>query len=152
MITIQSESWKDYFSDPALWGLWSLHYSTFKPIHDDRMPFGPDTQSYEAHEAAGELEILTVRNDGELIGYCLAVVRRHKHYNCLCAFEDSYFLHPDFRGGGTASKLIDRMNEVCRRRGAVKIYWMTKLLFNLGLLFQRKGAEHQDDVYAMWLN
>ena len=116
------------------------------------MLFGPDIISYEAHEAAGELEIVVIRKAGVMIGYCLAVVRRHKHYDALCAFEDSYFItrRPE-RQGGLASKLIDKMNEVCKKRGVVKIYWMTKLIYNLGPLFLRKGMEHQDEVYAMWL-
>jgi GNAT superfamily N-acetyltransferase len=151
MITVQSESWETYYADPCRASLWEEHYKEFEPIHENKLSFEPDVDNYRALAAGGMLEVVTARKDGIMIGYCLAVVRRHMHYRELCAFEDAYFVTADERGKWTGAKLIKHMMMVCRKRGAIKMYWMTKMFNNLGLLFSRLGMEHQDEVYTCWL-
>jgi len=112
---------------------------------------GPDEKTYKALSDAGALEVITARKTGKLIGYCLIVVKRHIHYDALCAFEDSYFVTKPERLGSVGTRLIKRALEVCGERGCVRGYFMTKEFNSIGKLFERLGMQKIDSVYAIWL-
>lgn len=150
-ITFHSESWDQYYNDPKREPLWVEHYSEFVPAHENKMPMGPDVRTYEALSKAGALEIITARKAGEMIGYCLVVVKRHIHYDALCAFEDSYFVTKPERLGSVGTRLIKRSLEVCKARGCVRGYFMTKEFNSIGKLFEHIGMQKIDSVFAIWL-
>jgi GNAT superfamily N-acetyltransferase len=150
-ITFHSESWDQYYNDPDREALWIEHYSEFVPAHEGKMAMGPDVAAYSALAASGALEIVVARKAGRMIGYCLVVVRRHIHYSSLCAFEDSYFVTKPERLGSVGTRLIKRALEVCKARGCVRAYWMTKEFNSIAKLFERLGMEKIDSVFAIWL-
>ncbi len=150
-ITFHRETWDDYFNDPDRESLWEEHYSEFEPAHEGKMPMGPDVGVYSALDKAGALEIITARKAGKLIGYCLVVCKRHIHYRALCAFEDSYFVTKPERLGSVGTRLIKKALDVCKARGCVRAYWMTKEFNSIEVLFKRLGMEKIDSVFAIWL-
>ncbi len=150
-ITFHCETWDAYYNDPDRQYLWEEHYSEFEPAHEGKMPMGPDVATYKALEGAGALSIVVARKSGRMIGYCLVVVRRHIHYSSLCAFEDSYFVTKDERRGSVGTRLIKRALDICRARGCVRAYWMTKEFNSIEVLFKRLGMEKIDSVFAIWL-
>ncbi len=150
-ITFHSETWDQYFNDPDRLSLWQEHYAEFEPAHEGKMPMGPDHKAYKALSNAGALEIIVARKSGQMIGYCLVVIRRHIHYAALCAFEDSYFVTKAERLGSVGTRLIKRALEVCKARGCVRAYWMTKEFNSIEILFKRLGMEKIDSVFAIWL-
>ena len=149
MITYQVEPWERYYRDPDRERLWKAHYEEFKPFHHSLMPFGPDIESYEAYERLGVLQTLVARDDGRMVGYCLVVVKRHMHYNCRCGFEDSYYVHPDWRKGLAGVKLIRRSIEALRARGVLVSFWMTKEFNTIELILARLGMRKCD---TLWVN
>ncbi len=151
MITYQLESWASYFSDPELPALWQGHYAELGQAHEGKMPMGPDTATYSALDAQGALVVLTARSAGRLVGYCLAVVKRHPHYPTLCGFEDSYYLTPSFRRGIAGVRLITRMNAELRRRGCRRAYWMSKKFMALEKIFLWLKMVEMDTVFCLWL-
>lgn len=151
MITYQIEGWRQYYSDPGLRQLWLEHYTELGLAHEGRMEMGPDTKTYEALDAQGSLVILTARSAGLLVGYCLAVVKRHPHYPTVCGFEDSYYLTPSFRRGIAGIRLITRMNQELKRRGCVRSYWMSKKFKGLEKIFLWLKMVEMDTVFCLWL-
>ena len=148
-VTFQRETWADYFRDCQ--ALWVEHYDELA-LRKDRMKMKPDVPAYEAMEAAGILDILTVREDGEMIGYVLSAVRPHLHYaDTLCGFEDAYFLRKISRRGMLGVRMIREWLMAMRARWCVVAYGMTKPWLDNGPIFERLGGKLSDNVYAFWL-
>lgn len=149
MITYQLEDWANYFRDCQ--GLWLEHYDEIA-IQKDRMEMKPDVAAYMALEAAGQLQILTVRDGGRMVGYLLTVIRPHLHYaNVLCGFEDSYFLSKTHRRGMTGVKLIREGIRNMKSVGCRKVFFMTKVFLDMGRIFERLGFSKSDIVYSAWI-
>lgn len=148
MITFQLEPWSVYYSDPARPGLWLEHYQALTPAHDGQMAMDPDVAVYEALDRAGMLVILTARDGGTLVGYCLVVCKRHLHYSAVCGFEDSYYLTPSARRGTAGIRLISEMLKQLKARGVRRSYWMTKEFASIAALFERLGMKKMDSVYC----
>jgi GNAT superfamily N-acetyltransferase len=151
MITFQVESWEQYFGDPEREALWLQHYAEFEPVHQHRMPFGPDIEAYSELARQGKLQITTVRRDGRLIGYCLVVITRHIHYNVRCGMEDSYYLAKSERKGLIGYRLIGEATAAAKRAGCVRLYFMTKEFRPIEVLLDRLGFEKLDSVWGLWL-
>lgn len=150
-ITFQLESWDAFYSDPDLFTLWNEHYQELDEAHQYKMEMGPDVRTYKVLDAQGSLLVLTARSAGRLVGYCLAVVKRHPHYPTLCGFEDSYYLTPAHRRGMAGVRLISRMNAELRRRGCQRAYWMSKKFKKLEKLFLFLKMTEMDSVFCLWL-
>lgn len=148
MITFQVESWRQYYSDPATAELWHEHYQELEPAHQGQMLMGPDVAAYETMDAAGMLVVVCAREAGRLVGYCLALVKRHLHYPTLCGFEDSYFLTRPSRRGTAGIRLIQAMRTELARRGCRRTYWMTKEFASVAAIFERLGMKKMDTVYV----
>lgn len=151
MITYQLESWDHYYSDPDLNTLWLEHYNELREAHQERMEMGPDVETYRAWDRTGALIVLTARSAGQLVGYCLAVVKRHPHYPTVCGFEDSYYLTPACRRGMAGVRLITGMNKELRRRGCKRAYWMSKKFMALERIFLWLKMMEMDTVFCLWL-
>lgn len=149
MLTFQLESWSDYYRDCQ--ALWVEHYDEIA-VQKDRMEMKPDVAGYMALEAAGRLQILTVRDDGRMVGYLLTVIRPHLHYaNVLSGFEDAYFLSKTHRRGMTGVKLIREGIRYMRAVGVQKAFFMTKASLDMGRIFERLGFTKSDIVYSKWI-
>lgn len=147
-VSFQEESWGEYYPDAQ--ALWPGHYAEL--AGDRRMPMGPDVAFYTLCEEVGSLLILTARAKGELIGYCLILVKPHPHYkSVLCGFEDSYWLKPEWRRGRTGVSLIKEAERLAKARGAKRLFFMTKLSKPLGKLFEYLGYTQTDVVYSKWI-
>jgi len=149
VITYQLEPWATYFRDCQ--ALWPEHYDEIA-VQKDRMAMRPDVATYEALEAAGRLQIVTVRDDGRMVGYLLSVIRPHLHYaDVLCGFEDAYFLAKSHRRGMTGVKLIREAVRHMQGVGVRKAFFMTKVALNMGPIFERLGFTATDIVYSQWI-
>lgn len=147
MISYHLESWPRYFADPRTQELWALHH---KELARPGWPQGVDAEFYERIELYGQLQIMTVRHGGELIGYCLLVIKPHPHYkSVLCGFEDSYFVEPSMRRGGVGYGLIRRSCQAAKARGAKHCFFMTKLALDMAKLFTRLGGEETDRLFSI---
>lgn len=150
MLTYQLEPWAQYYADVQ--ELWAVHYAEFEPFHQGRMPMAPDVDLYAALERAGQLMVLVVRNAGVVVGYSLMVVKPHPHYRyTLCGFEDSYYLHPDFRKGFAGIRLVRETLKHVRARGAKMVYIYTKDFASKAKLLKFCGMTKCDEVYCLWM-
>jgi len=67
-------------------------------VFGEDIPLDPDWSKYEVLNKAGILHTLTARSKGRLVGYYLAVVTRHLHYNFLMSDNDVLYMAPEARG------------------------------------------------------
>jgi GNAT superfamily N-acetyltransferase len=144
------ESWSSFYNDPARSALWQEHYDELAGS-PDREAMAPDVPFYEFCDARGQLQVLTARRAGRMIGYTIVMVRRHTHYATFCGFEDAYYLTSSERRGGVGVLMIARTLEALKRRGVKKVYFMNKLSLDIGKLFEKMGFEETDRVWMKWL-
>lgn len=149
MLTFQAEPWDVYFRDCQ--DLWVLHWQELA-LRKSQMQMKPDVPAYEALAASGALHILVAREEGEMVGYLLTVVRPHLHYaDVLCGFEDAYFMRQSHRRGFAGVRLFREWEKAMRARGVQMIFAMTKPWLDMGPIFVRLGFKQSDHVYAKWI-
>ena len=125
------------------------------PAHYDELcvtkdfPLVPDYEAYGRLSVAGMLRCITCRADGELIGYAIFIVQPHLHYRtCLTAFEDIYYLKPEYRLGRTGIRLFQYAERVLRSIGVDRIIMHTKVHLDNSKLFEYLGYKHTDKLYT----
>ena len=118
-------------------------------LNRDAIKLNPDLVQYEEAEKAGCLRIFTARDDGRLVGYFALLVQRSLHYqDHAFANNDVIFLHPDYRKGHAASKLIKFAVECLAHDGVSMVFINTKTHRPFDVLLKRLGFNHIENVYA----
>ena len=148
-IVFAEESWGEYYKDCQ--ELWKLHYKEIAS-DKDRKKLSADVTRYESLEACGQLYILTARKDGVMVGYVVAAICYHPHFSeILCAFEDMYFLAPEYRGAKVGMRLIKRALKGMKACGAQMAFFHTKDYKNNGRLLNACGLGLSDHIHSGWL-
>lgn len=136
-VTFRLEDWATYRRDCDR--LWLEHHAELAP---HGMTMRPDEGAYEALDRAGMLKILTARDGGILVGYVIAVVRRHLHYaDYLCAFEDAYYLARSHRHGMTGVRLLRAWVRAMQALGCVKLFVDVRPWLDVRRVWLRLGFE-----------
>ena len=130
---------------PNLAPLMEEHY---KEIGDSSLEPHLDLPLYQGFETGGNLPILTVREDGKMIGYVVVFVKQHPHYKELCGFEDAYFLSSQARKRGVGREMIEKMLEHLKARGVKKVFFHSKKKSSHKELFTTLGFGHSDEIWA----
>jgi hypothetical protein len=105
-------------------------------------------EAFEALEAAGQLYMLTVRRDGEMVGYMAAFLRPHLHSRgTISAYVDALFLSPSVRQGRAGIRFLAYADAALSSL-ADFIYWHVKLEKDFGPILQRSLGYHY--VEAIW--
>lgn len=84
-----------------------------------QVPFEVDLERYGVLEASGALLCVTARTAARVpVGLMLALLGTHNHaMSARCAFVESWYLHPDYRGRGrTAIRLWETLVTQLRAR------------------------------------
>lgn len=127
--------------------LFPLHYEELCVTKD--FPLAPDYDAYKRLADAGMLRCITVRADEEVIGYAIFIVQPHLHYmTCKTAFEDIYYIRPDFRKGRVGIRLFKYAEEVLQRIGVNRIIMHTKIHMDNSRLFEYLGYKLTDKIYT----
>jgi len=79
-------------------------------------PIVIDHKQFEWMDDNGLLQVVTARDDGELVGYHVTIIRPHMHRNVLAGFVDTLYLAPEHRGR-TSMKMLQYAEDMMRRRG-----------------------------------
>ncbi len=146
MITYQVERFADTYQEalPLLRAHWQE-----VAVNQDTVPFDPDVQGYLNYEAAGAMHIVTVRENGALVGYHVSLVKPHLHYNStLVAFTDIYYLAPAQRIRPRAAlRLFQETERTLKKRGVRLITSTTKICHDHSRLLSFVGYEETDRVF-----
>jgi GNAT superfamily N-acetyltransferase len=127
--------------------LFPLHYEELCVTKD--FPLTPDYDAYKRLADAGMLRCVTVRANEEMIGYAIYIVQPHMHYmTCKTAFEDIYYIRPDFRKGRVGIRLFKYAEDVLKGIGVNRIIMHTKIHMDNSKLFEYLGYKLTDKIYT----
>lgn len=127
--------------------LFSLHYEELCVTKD--FPLVPDYDAYKKLADAEMLRCITVRADDEVIGYAIFIIQPHLHYmTCKTAFEDIYYIRPDFRKGRVGIRLFKYAEEVLKGIGVNRIIMHTKIHMDNSKLFEYLGYKLTDKLFT----
>lgn len=146
-IVFAVEPWAKFWSDAQ--PLLVLHYKEVGAL-DAEYCWKPIESEYAQAAAKGALIVTSARTaDGTLVGYQLSTLVQHPHYaGLLCAFEDAFFLHPNFRLGWTGVYLIKSALHFLQKRGAKKAFFQSNQLKPTDKLFKALGFVHTHTTYS----
>lgn len=84
-------------------------------------PFNPILQRFAAIERVGMYRLFTARDGEKLVGYFGVYLAASMHSQHRMATEDTFFLHPDYRGGRNAIRFLKHIEAQCREWGVEEI-------------------------------
>lgn len=149
-ITLAVEDWREALSDSE-W-LFDLHWKAVA-MDQDKMPLALDVDKYAKLQDMGMLHAVIARdNSNRIIGYHWSFVHPHLHYKTtLCAFQDVYFMHPDWRKGMNGVNLFRFVEESLHARGVKKLYGAHKIKLDIGNIFKRLGWRPAENHFTKWI-
>ena len=149
-MTFHVERWAPFYVDAL--PIMERHYAEIG-LNQDRVKFSLDAARYQAMDNSGMLHVLAARIEGKLVGYYIAFVMPHIHYqhSGLMAFTDIYYIVPEARRGGAGLRLFIEAEDGLRARGVVKAYISTKLHKDNTMLFEKLGWTATDKAFTKML-
>lgn len=115
-------------------------------------PMDLDLEAYLRLQEMGKLYLATIRQDGILVGYFLALLGGTLHYrNCLTAQMDMIYVHPRFRSGAAALRLLRFVLSDLRALGIQRVNAGTKTKKDIGRLFRAFGFQPVEITYSRLL-
>lgn len=146
MTTYAVERWKDLRAE--MLPLLVRHWKEVALNHAD-VPLDIDEARYKQLDESDALHIVTVRREGELIGYHVAIVTPHLHYaSTLHGITDVFWIAPECRHGVTALRMFQRVERELKKRGVRKLFTATKLHLDQGSLFEHMGYRAVERLYS----
>ena len=89
-----------------------------------------------------------MRKFNKLIGYHIATVVRHLHYNSKTAYTDVFYVDPLHRKGSVGVRLFKEAENYLVAMGVERIYTGTKLKLDIGPILERLGYQPIERVYT----
>ena len=118
-------------------------------LNHAEVPLDIDHERYDALDDCKAMHTLTVRRQGLLIGYHIAIVSGHLHYkSTLHGITDAYWIAPECRHGVTGLRMFQAVEREMKALGVRKLFTATKLHLDQGPLFERLGFKPVERLYA----
>lgn len=76
---------------------------------------------YKTCNETGFLQFCAARDAGKLVGYLTFYTTHSMHSQRPMAVEDAFFLHPDYRRGRNAFRMLQFVEQQCRTWGAEEL-------------------------------
>lgn len=151
MTTFQEEKFAPFYAEADANGLFREHHKELA-VNQDKIAMDLDPERYQKIEDAGMLFVLTVRDEGKLIGYLVAFPMAHLHYKSagLMCLTDMYWISPAHRRG-VGAKLFIEFEKRMRARGAVQIMTGCKRHQDHTALLEALGWENTDLTFVKCL-
>lgn len=116
--------------------------------HKDKIKLNPNYDLYRIMDEQGLIHVVTVRDDGVLVGYFICMVMPNLHYqDCVMAVNDILFVGKSYRKGSLAMKMLKYAEKTLRERGVDKVLINMKLAHDFGVLLKRMGYIEIERVY-----
>lgn len=127
--------------------IFPAHYEELCVTKD--FPMAPDYKQYWNMANLGWLVCINCMDGDSLIGYIIFIIQPHLHYRtCITAFEDIYYLKPEYRKGRIGIKMFKYAEEVLKEIGVHRIIMHTKIHLDNSRLFEYLGYKHTDKLYT----
>lgn len=111
-------------------------------------PFALDTSAYKRFEAVG-LMFAVAAFDGEkgVVGYSTFSINHHPYNpDVLCCNSDALYVHPSYRNGTVASRLVLETERLAKEAGVDIMLWHTRGGTKFFEALERRGYEVADVV------
>lgn len=146
---MQVEKWADAI--PEMRTLFHAHFRELG-VNKHRLTPRCDEARYAELERLGLLLLLTVRAEGNLVGYFLGFVMANAHYaySGPWALTDMYFILPEFRKGA-GLKLFRKFKAVARERGCKFAVTSCKVHQDHTAFLEKLGAKWTDKTFIFAL-
>lgn len=148
-ITFQEEKFSPLV--PELKKLVMLHREEVG-LYQDKFPLDVMWDFFSKLDEAGSLATITARKGGELVGYYIAFVQPHPHYqSTLFGINDVIFIHKEHRKGFVGIKLIKMAEKVLKEKGVkvMTIHFKTHLPFDP--ILERLGWDYAERLYTKYI-
>ena len=137
--------------------LWNMHWEEVA-LNKNCIPLNIDEEVFDNLDKQNSLHILLVKDDDKVVGYYIAILRKHLHYaHSLTAFTDAYYLHPNYRKGFNGVNLFKYAEKTLKEAGVERIIMQTKLnrennkKLDKGIIFKKLGFIKAEVVYTKTL-
>ena len=149
MITAQTESVRRAW--PEIEPFLQQHWEELG-LWRDKMPLAPNAAGYYALDDAGEITLVTAREDARLIGYVDFFVLRTLHYSTtLTATMDVIYLAPDHRTNGTGRLMGETALAELKRRGVGPVLAGSKNHKAIEWYWRALGFEPVETYLGLWI-
>ena len=160
MIEIREEAWAAVRAELA--PLFLVHHNELTDAeYKSRLPLDVDWDAYARIDRAGNLLLVTARENGRIIGYTVSMLHPHLHYRtALMCHVDTYWLHPDHREpdgdsletiASTGAQLLVETEDRAAARGAVKMINHTRFWADNQKLFDLLGFKAVERLSTKWI-
>ncbi|WP_426106346.1 GNAT family N-acetyltransferase [Massilia sp. TSP1-1-2] len=149
MIVCAIESFEQQLEELQV--LLPAHYTELA-LNQDQVPLSPRYDVYIKNERADALLFVTLRDDGDLVGYFIGFIGPGLHYStCLTCTMDIFYVRKDKRKGTAGVRMFRFVEAELRRRGVDRWFMGSKVSADASALFRRIGAEKVETYYSKWL-
>ena len=147
-LTYQVETWATTWREMEPY--WAAHWREVSDHQRYGLAVNADLAAYQALEEHGMLHVVTVRDQGQLVGYATYVLQGHLHYaGILHAYgTDLYYLAPAYRKGLAGYRLFQVIERTLQERGCRYLIHRTKTWKDMSRLFERLGYVEVERAFA----
>lgn len=124
-----------------------LHAHWLETEKDVSIGPAPSVEMYRACEDAGLTVAIGVFDDDVMVGYAVAFVHRHLHYDLIASAHDSLFIDKKYRNGRIGLTLIRLLEVASQEKGAQFIAWHAKKGSAFDKLLSRMNYHPEEIIY-----
>jgi len=149
MISYQKETVSSFFKDA--YPLFDEHHKEVSE-RQDLIDHNLNVDQYQIMEDRNMLEILTIRDDGKLIGYQSWILFKALHYKTvLTVSSDLLYILPEYRKGLFGYKFLKWSLSVIKKRKPQRVLIGIKPKNDFSKILKRLGANHFETTYSIVL-
>lgn len=149
MLSAHVESLNERLED--LKPFFPLHWAELA-LNQKQVPLDPQYDIYLARDRVGQVMLVTLRSEGELVGYFVGFVAPGLHYKtCLTLSMDIFYVLPEHRGNGGGLILFKAVESEAKRRGVKRMFVGSKMHKDASWLFEKLGYEQVETTYSLWM-
>ena len=146
MISYQKETVSSFLKDA--YPLFDEHHKEVSE-RQDLIKHDLNVKQFQVMEDRSMLEILTVRDDGKLIGYHTWILFKALHFkSVLTASSDLLFILPEYRKGLFGYKFLKWSLSVIKKRKPQRVLIGIKPKNDFSKILKRLGANHFETTYS----
>lgn len=118
---------------------------------DTTYDWGAEKYARDGFGASPAFEGLVAEADGRVVAYALYDLDYDTNRGQRAVYLLDLYVSEAFRRAGIGEKLMERLNDIGRSRGAEYMIWSVLKANALAIRFyERQGAAIVDDVHFMW--
>lgn len=133
---------------PQVEELWKEHFDETEGYRH-ALGYNPNRESYLSYDRAGTLRLYTAREGGRLVGQVGFLIYRSRHTQTMTAAEDFFYVRPEARGKGVATKLFRFALQDLRDEGIEQATASEKLDDDARRVFEKVGFKCVGRQYSL---